>query len=52
MSPTVTSALPALVTSVGGQQSARTLHFAVAAALLAFAGGHVILVWAQSRAAR
>lgn len=52
MSPTVTSALPAIVTSVGGQQTARTLHFAVAAALLAFAGGHVILVWAQSRAAR
>jgi thiosulfate reductase cytochrome b subunit len=52
MSPTVTSAVPAIVTSVGGQQTARTLHFAVAAALLAFAGGHVVLVWAQSRAVR
>src|SRR5215216_3285713 len=52
MSPTVTSALPPIVTFVGGQQTARTLHFAIAAALLAFAGGHVVLVWAQSRAAR
>jgi thiosulfate reductase cytochrome b subunit len=52
MSPTVTSAVPAIVTSVGGQQTARTLHFAIAAALLAFAGGHVVLVWAQSRAVR
>jgi thiosulfate reductase cytochrome b subunit len=52
MSPTITSAVPAIVTSFGGQQTARTLHFAVAAALLVFAGGHVLLVWAQSRAAR
>jgi thiosulfate reductase cytochrome b subunit len=52
MSPTVTSVLPAIVTSAGGQQTARTLHFAVGAALLVFAGGHVVLVWAQSRAAR
>jgi thiosulfate reductase cytochrome b subunit len=44
MSPSVTSVLPLLVTSVGGQQSARTLHFAVAVLLVLFVVGHVTMV--------
>ena len=41
MSPALTSATPFLVNMVGGQQSARTIHFAVAAALVVFLAGHV-----------
>jgi thiosulfate reductase cytochrome b subunit len=44
MSPAITSVFPAIVTLIGGQQSARTLHFAAASLLLAFAAGHVIMV--------
>lgn len=44
MSPAVTSVVPLLVTSVGGQQSARTLHFAVAVLLVLFVVGHVAMV--------
>jgi thiosulfate reductase cytochrome b subunit len=44
MSPAVTSVLPALVTSLGGQQSARTIHFIVASLLALFAVGHVTMV--------
>jgi len=44
MSPAVTSVFPFLVTAFGGQQSARTVHFFVACALVAFALGHVALV--------
>jgi thiosulfate reductase cytochrome b subunit len=44
MSPSVTSVVPLLVTSVGGQQSARTLHFAVAVLLVLFVVGHVTMV--------
>ena len=44
MSPAVTSAAPFLVTVVGGQQSARTLHFAVACGLVLFLAGHVAMV--------
>jgi thiosulfate reductase cytochrome b subunit len=44
MSPAVTSVLPMLVTSMGGQQSARTVHFIVAAVLVLFVVGHVAMV--------
>jgi len=44
MSPAVTSVLPILVTSVGGQQSARTIHFIVAGLLVLFVVGHVAMV--------
>ncbi len=44
MSPAVTSVVPALVTSLGGQQSARTIHFIVAILLVLFVVGHVAMV--------
>lgn len=44
MSPAVTSVLPMLVTSMGGQQSARTIHFIVASLLALFVVGHVAMV--------
>ena len=44
MSPAITSVLPMLVTSMGGQQSARTIHFIVATLLVLFVVGHVAMV--------
>jgi len=44
MSPAVTAVVPFLVTVLGGQQSARTIHFAVACALVLFLAGHVAMV--------
>jgi thiosulfate reductase cytochrome b subunit len=44
MSPAVTSVAPALVTALGGQQSARTIHFVVAVLLVGFLIGHVAMV--------
>jgi len=44
MSPAVTSVVPLLVTSMGGQQSARTIHFIVASVLVLFVVGHVAMV--------
>jgi len=44
MSPGFVSALPAAVTLLGGQQSARTLHFFVSAVLAMFALVHVAMV--------
>ena len=44
MSPAVTATVPILVTIVGGQQSARTIHFAAACLLAIFAAGHVMMV--------
>lgn len=44
MSPAVTAAAPFLVTIVGGQQSARTIHFVVASGLVLFLAGHVAMV--------
>lgn len=44
MSPAMTSVVPALVTSLGGQQSARTIHFIVASLLIVFVAGHVVMV--------
>jgi len=45
MSPAVTSVFPFLATALGGQQSARTIHFFVACALVLFLIVHVALVW-------
>ena len=45
MSPAATSVFPFLATSFGGQQSARTIHFFAASALVLFSIMHVVLVW-------
>jgi DMSO/TMAO reductase YedYZ molybdopterin-dependent catalytic subunit/thiosulfate reductase cytochrome b subunit len=45
MSPAVTSVFPFLVSVMGGQQTARTLHFFVAGALVLFLVVHVTMVW-------
>ncbi len=45
MSPAVTSALPVVVTALGGQQSARTIHFVVTLLLMLFVAGHVWMVY-------
>jgi thiosulfate reductase cytochrome b subunit len=44
MSPAFTSAFPATVTVLGGQQSARTIHFFVTLALVLFLVVHVVMV--------
>ena len=44
MSPAITSVAPFIVTTLGGHQSARTLHFFVAIALAGFVVGHVVMV--------
>jgi thiosulfate reductase cytochrome b subunit len=44
MSPAFVSAFPATVNVLGGQQSARTLHFFVSLALLLFLVVHVVMV--------
>ena len=41
----MTSAVPAAVNLLGGQQSARTLHFFVSLALLLFLLVHVVMVF-------
>jgi thiosulfate reductase cytochrome b subunit len=45
MSPAFVSAVPATVNVLGGQQSARTLHFFVTLALVLFLLVHVGMVW-------
>ena len=45
MSPGFVSAVPATVTLLGGQQSARTIHFFVSVFLLLFLLVHVGMVW-------
>jgi DMSO/TMAO reductase YedYZ molybdopterin-dependent catalytic subunit/thiosulfate reductase cytochrome b subunit len=45
MSPAVVSVVPLVVTSLGGQQTARTIHFFVACSLVLFLVVHVALVW-------
>jgi thiosulfate reductase cytochrome b subunit len=45
MSPAVVSAIPSTVTILGGQQSARTIHFFVSLILSAFLLVHVTMVW-------
>jgi thiosulfate reductase cytochrome b subunit len=44
MSPAFVSAFPLTVTSVGGQQSARTIHFFVSVALVLFLLVHVVMI--------
>jgi len=55
MSPAFVSAFPLTVTSLGGQQSARTIHFFVSVALVLFLIVHVIMIflagfWTRVRA--
>jgi thiosulfate reductase cytochrome b subunit len=45
MSPAFVSAFPASVTLLGGQQSARTIHFFVSLALTIFLLVHVVMVY-------
>jgi len=44
MSPGIAAATPALVTTLGGQQSARTLHFFVSVLLVLFLLVHIAMV--------
>src|SRR2546428_9320102 len=44
MSPAIASAFPDVVTVLGGQQSARTIHFFVSVFLLVFLLVHVAMV--------
>jgi thiosulfate reductase cytochrome b subunit len=44
LSPAITSVFPGFVTALGGQQSARTIHFIVASLLVLFVIGHVVMV--------
>jgi len=46
-SPMLASVSPALVSVFGGQQSARTIHFFAAAAVVGFLIGHVVMVAAS-----
>jgi thiosulfate reductase cytochrome b subunit len=45
MSPAFVSAVPAAVNVLGGQQSARTLHFFITLALVIFLLVHIVMVW-------
>jgi thiosulfate reductase cytochrome b subunit len=45
MSPAFVSVVPAAVTTLGGQQSARTIHFFVSVALVLFLLIHVGMVF-------
>jgi thiosulfate reductase cytochrome b subunit len=45
MSPAFVSAIPAAVNVLGGQQSARTLHFFISLALVLFLVVHIGMVW-------
>jgi thiosulfate reductase cytochrome b subunit len=44
MSPAVVSAYPGLVTTLGGQQSARTIHFFLTWFLVLFVAVHVVMI--------
>jgi thiosulfate reductase cytochrome b subunit len=45
MSPAIASAFPDVVAVLGGQQSARTIHFFVSVLLVLFVLIHVVMVW-------
>jgi thiosulfate reductase cytochrome b subunit len=45
MSPGIASAIPAAVTTLGGQQSARTIHFFVTILLILFLLVHLVKIW-------
>jgi len=44
MSPAIDSAFPGIVTTLGGRQSARTLHFFVSAILVLFVAVHLTMI--------
>jgi cytochrome b subunit of formate dehydrogenase len=44
MSPALTAAYPVLVDAVGGQQSARTIHFFASVALVLFLAVHILMI--------
>jgi thiosulfate reductase cytochrome b subunit len=44
MSPAIASVVPALADTLGGQQSARTIHFFVAVAFVVFVIVHIVMV--------
>jgi thiosulfate reductase cytochrome b subunit len=52
MSPAITSVFPVLVTALGGQQSARTIHFFTASAIALFVIGHLVMVSVSGFTAR
>lgn len=52
MSPGLVSAFPFLVTSVGGHQSARTIHFFASISFIAFLFIHLAMVWRAGFLAR
>jgi thiosulfate reductase cytochrome b subunit len=45
MSPAIASVVPILRSGFGGQQSARTIHFFIAVALVLFLCVHIAMVW-------
>ena len=45
MSPGIAAAFPAAVAILGGQQSARTIHFFVSLSLVLFLLAHVAMIW-------
>jgi thiosulfate reductase cytochrome b subunit len=45
MSPAIVSVFPILAKAVGGQQSARTIHFIVSVFLVIFLLIHIVMVW-------
>ena len=45
MSPAIVSVFPFFVTVLGGQQTARTIHFFVAVLLVLFLFVHILMVW-------
>jgi thiosulfate reductase cytochrome b subunit len=45
MSPAIASVVPGLRSGFGGQQSARTIHFFIALALVLFLCVHIAMVW-------
>ena len=50
MSPAFTSVAPSAAVLLGGQQSARTIHFLIANAVLLFTIGHIVMVyWTRQR---
>jgi thiosulfate reductase cytochrome b subunit len=52
MSPAITSAFPSIVTVLGGQQSARTIHFLVTVLLVLFVLVHILMVCLAGFASR
>jgi thiosulfate reductase cytochrome b subunit len=52
MSPAITSVFPLIVNLLGGQQSARTMHFFAAAALGLFLFVHLVMVYITGFAAQ